>query len=449
MIEELVIIIEKINHVLWSAPLLILLMGTHLFFTIKLNFPQLYTLKAISLSLKGDSTTKENNTNLSGFATLTTTLAATLGTGNIIGISTAVALGGPGAIFWCWFTGILGMATSYSECYLSIFYQQKSPQGISYGGPMYVLEKGLHSPLLGKVYAFLTLIAAFCIGCMIQSNAIKEMLSSSSTLQISPSYLGIFIALVIGLVIIGGISSISKFCMTIIPLFGFIYIACCLLLLWFFRDILLATLSLILTSAFHPSAITSGVASGGFMQAARFGIARGLFTNEAGIGTAAIAAGGSNSTDPKFQGLVSMTAVFWDTVVICALTGIVVVANIIKFPNIISQISHSNYTTAAFSHLPYGSTILFLSLITFCLTTSIGWCYFGEVATTYLFKTKTHKLYHFVYLFMIYLGATLPLDLVWGISDFINGLMIFPNVLALWCLCDKIFPPRQVRTHKV
>lgn len=441
------ILIETINHLLWSGPLLFLLLGTHIFFTIKLHFPQLHTLKAIKISISPESNSKKQEPKMSGFATLATTLAATLGTGNIIGVSTAIALGGPGAMFWCWITGILGMATAYAECYLSVYYQQKNSNGTMVGGPMYVLEKGLHSKFAGNIYAYCTLFAAFGIGCSVQSNSIKEAIHTLS--PVSPHTIGIIISILTGLVIMGGIKSISRFCMKVIPFLGFLYIFCCITLLWLNREVVLQSISLIIHSAFHPSCAIAGLTGGTLQNTIRFGIARGLFTNEAGIGTAAIAAGASDMKDPTKQGLISMTAVFWDTVVICALTGIVIVSNILKNPESVIHVNDAGLTAAAFQALPFkGNLILTLILIAFALTTIIGWSYFGETATIYLFGHNKLTIYHAVYLIMIYIGAIIPLNIVWSFTDFINGIMIFPNLLALWFLNRQIKNPCFINTKK-
>lgn len=443
------ILVETLNRILWGGPLLFLLLGTHIYFTAKLKCPQLHTLKAIRLSVTPEKDTSHSGDgkNLSGFATLATTLAATLGTGNIIGVSTAIALGGPGAMLWCWLTGILGMATAYAECFLSVLFKHKNADGVSVGGPMFVLEKGLHSRTAGIAYAVCTLFAALGAGCTVQSNSIKEAIHSLS--PVSPHLIGLAAALFTGLVIMGGIRSISRFCTKTVPFLGFLYIACCFILIWINRDVFFPSVSLIFRSAFHPSCAAAGFVGSTLQSAARFGIARGLFTNEAGIGTAAIAAGACETSNPMRQGLISMTAVFWDTVVMCALTGIVIVSNILKHPESASLVNDAGLTTAAFSYLPLGgAAILSLSLIAFALTTLIGWCYFGETATVYLFGQKGLLPYHLAYLVMIYIGAIVPLHVVWSFTDLINGFMIFPNLIALWCLRKQIQPVPLISSRK-
>ncbi len=434
--------IPQINEFLWSGPLLFLLMGTHLYFTMKLRIPQKNILKAIRLSVTPDSKPKtevssEKSRNLSVFGALATTLAATLGTGNIIGVSTAVALGGPGAVFWCWITGILGMATAYSECYLSVLFKHKDSDGTFRGGPMYIWEKGLNNKKIGKFYALLTVIAAFGVGCATQANSITQ--TTAVSFGISPGIAGFAAAVIAGFVIVGGIKSIGKVCTKLVPFLAIIYIGSCLLLLFLGRDALLPAVRLILTDALSPKSALSGATGSSLALTIRYGIARGLFTNEAGIGTAAIAAATSDTSNPQKQAYVSMTAVFWDTVVMCLLSGLVIVVNMIKYPASLHGIGDASLTEAAFARLPYlGTTFLSLCLVAFAITTLIGWSYLGECAVEYLTGSKGVFLYKIAYIVMIYVGAVLPLSFVWECTDFINALMLLPNIVALFLLKNKI-----------
>lgn len=422
---------QSINQFLWSGPLLFLLMGTHLYFTMKLHFPQKNILKAIRLSVTPSG--KKDGSNLSVFATLSTTLAATLGTGNIIGVSTAVALGGPGAIFWCWVTGILGMATAYAECFLSVRFRSRDQDGTYQGGPMYVWQNGLHKPSVGKFYGLLTLIAAFGVGCTTQSNSITQ--TTSLSFGLNPQIAGFAAAILAGLVIVGGIRSIGNVCMRIVPFLGILYTASCILLLVINREALLPAVRLILTSALAPRAALGGAAGSSLMLTARYGIARGLFTNEAGIGTAAIAAAASQTDDPARQAYVSMTAVFWDTVVMCLLSGLVIVSNLLLHPESAQGVNEAGLTEAAFSYLPLlGNVFLSLCLVAFAITTLIGWSYLGEQAYRYVTGNKGIFIYKVAYIVMIYVGAVLPLNLVWECTDLINALMVVPNVAALFLL---------------
>lgn len=429
---------QSINQFLWSGPLLFLLMGTHLYFTMKLHFPQKNILKAIRLSVTPSG--KKDGANLSVFATLSTTLAATLGTGNIIGVSTAIALGGPGAVFWCWITGILGMATAYAECFLSVRFRSMDKDGAYQGGPMYVWQNGLHKPSVGKFYGILTLIAAFGVGCTTQSNSITQ--TTSLSFGLNPHVAGFAAAILAGLVIVGGIRSIGNVCMKIVPFLGILYTASCVLLLVINREALVPAIRLILSHALAPRAALGGAAGSSLMLTARYGIARGLFTNEAGIGTAAIAAAASQTDDPARQAYVSMTAVFWDTVVMCLLSGLVIVSNLLLHPESARGVNEAGLTEAAFSYLPFlGNVFLSLCLVAFAITTLIGWSYFGEKAFAYLWGEKNIGVYKLLYIVMIYIGAVIPLNVVWECTDFINALMIFPNVLSLFLLQDKVKAP--------
>lgn len=359
--------IKNINQVVWGLPMILLLLGTHAFYTIKLRFVQRFAFLGIRLSFKKDDAGEGD---VSSFASLATILAATLGTGNIIGISTAVALGGPGAIFWCWITGIFGMATSYAECYLSIKFRKKTSNGNYVGGPMYVLEQGLHSKSLAIIFSLCTLAASFGVGCTTQANSITT--TTSATWNLSPSTVGFITAIVCGLVIVGGVKSISTVCTRLVPAMGLFYIISCFIILVINRSFLLQAIRLIVSSAFTSHAATGGFIGSTIIIAARQGVAKGLFTNEAGLGSAAIAAASAKTEDPSRQALVSMTATFWDTVIMCAITGLVIVSNLLHFPDSTAGLSNAELTTAAFAVIPFGKVLLSFSLIAFAIATLIG-----------------------------------------------------------------------------
>lgn len=423
--------LQAANQFLWSGPLLFLLMGTHLYFTLKLRLPQKNILKAVRMSLTPSA--ERDGQNLSVFATLSTTLAATLGTGNIVGVSTAVALGGPGAVFWCWITGILGMATAYAECFLSVRFRSKSADGTYQGGPMYIWKNGLHNSFIGKIYGLLALLAAFGVGCTTQSNSITQ--TTSLSFGVNPHLTGILTAFLAGLVIIGGIRSIGKLCTRLVPLLALAFTGSCLVLLFLNHSALLPAIRLILLHALAPRAILGGGVGGSLMLTARYGIARGLFTNEAGIGTSSITAAASDTCDPSRQAYVSMTAVFWDTVVMCLLSGLVVVSNLLLHPASVAGVNEAGLTDAAFSYLPFlGNKFLSLCLVAFAITTLIGWSYLGEQAYLYVTGNRGLSVYKIAYIVMIYIGAVMPLDLVWECTDLINALMVLPNVAALFLL---------------
>ena len=421
------------NRFLWNGPLLVLLLGTHLFFTLRLHGIQKHLPYALRLSCSG--------TKKQGFRSLTTALAATLGTGNIVGVSSAVALGGPGAVFWCWLTGILGMATAYAECYLCMLHQKKDTNGAIRGGIMYVLEHDLHKKQLGKLFAYLLLIASFGIGCSTQAGTVTETVSSLSG---TPAvFTGGLLVFFVGYVILRGSSAIQKFCSILVPSMAILYLVACLLLLVLNRDFVFPSLRFILSSAFTPTAALGGIAGGSFLFSARYGIARGLFTNEAGLGTAPLAFTEQKESSPEKAALLSMSAVFWDTVILCALTGIVIVSSLLRFPSLAKGYSATTLTSAAFSILPCGELLLGISLISFAYATLIGWSHFGAQAVTYLFGEDALKTYRICYLGMIFLGSVLSLPLIWEMTDFINACMVLPNVLTLFLLHRDIRPPKH------
>ncbi len=431
--------LKTINNFLWGIPLPVLLFGAHIYFTIHLKGVQKHIGKAIRLSFIPDRNAEGD---LSGFAALTATLAATIGTGNIIGISTAIALGGPGAIFWCWLTGVLGMATTYAECFLGVLYRKRTSDGTFLGGPMYALEHGVGKKWLAVLFSFFTLIASYGVGCSTQARAVTQTLH---TLWGLPEYVvGVFVALVVGLVIVGGIKSIGKICSALVPAMGIFYILGCMVLLIINLPYLYSAIELIIKSAFLPSKLPVAVA-GGFIgstikSAARYGIARGLFTNEAGIGSAAIAAAGARTSSPGRQALISMSATFWDTVVICAITGLVIVTNLIKNPSSADGYAFTELTTAAFDSIPFGTVFLGLSLIAFAIATLIGWSYFGEKAVEYLFGKSGIGTYRICYILMIYVGSIMSLELVWELTDLVNAFMALPNLICLFLLRKQILP---------
>lgn len=432
--DQIFDLIKSLNNIIWGFPLSSLLMGTHIFFTLRFKFIQRKVFKGIRLSVK-PSTSTEGET--SSFGSLATTLAATLGTGNIIGVSTAVALGGPGAIFWCWVTGLLGMATTYSESYLSLIYRVKNKDGSFSGGPMHILERGLNAKVLARFYCLFTLLAAYGVGCSTQSNAITE--TTSTLWNLSPYVVGLFVAIFTGFAIIGGIKSISTLCTKLVPFMGVFYLFACTLILILNRPFIIPALKLITSSAFSPKAASAGFIGSTILTASRYGIARGLFTNEAGLGTAGIAAASAKTESPSEQALVSMSATFWDTVVMCAITGLVIVTNILKRPESIGGYSMGEYTTAAFNQIPLiGEVLLGISIILFALATLVGWSFFGEKAVEYLFGKDNVNTYRLCYIVMIYIGGVLPLALVWEMTDLINAFMAIPNLLALCLLHKKV-----------
>ncbi|GHU42743.1 transporter [Clostridia bacterium] len=424
----------KLTEYLWSFPMLVILMGTHLYFTLRLGIIQRKIPQGIRLSFSKKAL---GETGISPYAALTTALAATIGTGNIIGISTAIAIGGPGAVFWCWLTGLFGIATCYGECFLSVKYRRKQTDGSFLGGPMYVLKFILQQKGLAAVFAVFCILGAFSMGAGVQAHSIR--LAILGEMSLSPHLIGMGIALLAGVVLIGGVKQISKVCMFFVPIMSLFYLLACAMLLFLNREYLLPACSLIIKSAFAPQPLLGGVCGTAVLTAIRIGTSRGLFTNEAGLGSIPMAAATANAPSPKAQALVSMTGPFWDTVVICAVTGLVIVSSMIKHPGLFAGLAGERFCFQAFSELPFhGEEILSLSLVLFAFATILGWCYYGECGVRFLFGTGGLKSYQLGYLLFLYLGAVMPLSAVWGISDFINIGMTVPNLFCLWRLRKEI-----------
>ena len=431
--ENFSAIVEKVSSFLWGWPMIALLLGTHLYLTIILKFPQRRIFQAIKLSVTKD---KSGSGDVSQFGALATSLAATIGTGNIVGVATAVALGGPGAVFWCWITGVLGIATKYSEGLLAIKYRVKTADGTMLGGPMYALEKGLNMKWLAVLFCIFTAIAAFGIGNTVQANSISLLLKESYS--ISPYISGLFMSAATALVIIFGVKGIAKVCGTLVPFMAFFYVMGCLFILYVNAPFLKETFSLIFESAFSSKAAAGGFVGTTVMMAARFGIARGLFSNESGLGSAPIVAAAAKTSNPVRQALVSSTGTFWDTVVVCALTGLVLVSSIIAHPDI-DHTQGGALTQAAFSKIPYvGSIILTAGIITFAFSTILGWSYYGEKAVEYLGGKRLILYYRLFWIAAVFGGAILNLHLVWGIADSMNALMAIPNLIAILLLSGVV-----------
>ncbi|MBR4924369.1 MAG: sodium:alanine symporter family protein [Prevotella sp.] len=417
---------SQLSGLLWGWPMIILLLGTHIFLTIRLKFPQRHIMKAVKLSLKPDKGSKGD---VSQFGALATALAATIGTGNIVGVATAVALGGPGAVMWCWLTGLFGISTKYAEGLLAVKYRERTPEGRMLGGPMYALEKGMHCKWLAVLFALFTAVAAFGIGNTVQANAIATL--TQETYNISPVIVGIVLAALIAAVILGGIKSIAKVCIALVPFMAVLYIIGCIVILVINGEYVWPAIKLIASSAFTSQAAGGGFAGSTIMLAARYGIARGLFSNESGMGSAPIVASAAQTRNPVRQALVSSSGTFWDTVVICALTGIVIVSSVIAYPDI----SHENgatLTKMAFSKIPYiGAPLLTFGLLTFAFSTILGWELYGERAVEYLKGRKWTRYYRILYIAAVFIGSVMNLTVVWNIADCMNALMAVPNLISL------------------
>ncbi len=431
--EQLNSLFSDISSFLWGWPMMILLLGTHLFLTVRLKFPQRKIFTAIKLSVTRDPGATGD---VSQFGSLATALAATIGTGNIIGVATAVSLGGPGAVLWCWLTGVFGIATKYSEGLLAIKYRVKTDDGRMLGGPMYALERGLGWKWLAILFAAFTALASFGIGSTVQANAMSVMTFESYGV---PQWLtGLVVCGLLAAVVFGGVKSIARVCGFLVPFMALFYVIGCVVILVINASFLLPALKLIVLSAFSPEAAGGGFVGSGVMLAARYGIARGLFSNESGLGSAPIVAAAAQTRNPVRQALVSSSGTFWDTVVICAMTGLVIVSSILAYPDI--DYTHgATLTKMAFSKIPYiGTPMLAFGVVTFAFSTAIGWCYYGEKAVEYLSGKNMMLTYRIVYILSVFLGSIVNLTLVWNIADCMNALMAIPNLLSLLFLSGVI-----------
>lgn len=422
-----------INSYLWGAPMIILLLGTHLYLTIRLRFPQRYIFKAIRLSLQRD---KGSTGDVSQFSALATSLAGTIGTGNIIGVATAVTMGGPGAVFWCWMTGVLGISTKYAEGLLAIKYRVHTSDGKMLGGPMYALERGLGCRWLGLIFAFCTVVASFFIGNMIQCKSISMMLNEGY--HIPPLATGITIALTTCAVIMFGVKGIAKVCEGLVPFMALFYIGGCLWILGVNHSFIWPALKVIVTDAFNPQAATGGFVGSTIMTAMRYGIARGLFSNESGLGSAPIVAAAARTRNPVRQAMVSSTSPFWDTVVICAITGLVLVSSIMADLSIDST-AGARLTKVAFGQIPtFGPFVLTMGIVTFSFSTILGWSYLGEKALEYIFGRKARYIYRVLWITATFIGSITAINLVWNLGDTFNALMAFPNILSVLLLTGVV-----------
>ncbi len=422
--------LNVISGCVWGWPLIILLVGTHLFLTFRLGFIQRHIFTAIKISF---TRSKEGDGEISHFGALTTALAATIGTGNIVGVATAICAGGPGAVLWMWLTGVFGIATKYGEAVLAVKYRIKRPDGSMAGGPMYALEFGLKARWLGIVFAIFTAIAAFGIGNMVQANSIATMLENSYHVPVWAS--GVVMTLFTGLVILGGIRSIARVCEFLVPFMAVFYVLGCVALLVLGWHTIPATIKLILSSAFTGHAAVGGFLGAGVKQAVQYGIARGLFSNESGLGSAPIVAAAAQTRNPVRQALVSSTGTFWDTVVVCLATGIVLVNSGLWTQGL----DGTKLTHAAFGAFPgVGPAILTVGLLTFVFSTILGWSYYGEKAIEYLLGSRMIRPYRWLWVAAVMAGSVLSLKSVWAFADIANGLMAVPNLIALILLSPVI-----------
>jgi AGCS family alanine or glycine:cation symporter len=429
----------------WGLPLIALLFGTHLFLTFRLGFIQRYIGRMIKTSVAKD---KDAPGDVSQFGALMTALAATIGTGNIYGVAGAVAVGGPGAVLWMWLTGVFGIATKYSEALLAVKYRVTNPDGTMAGGPMYVLERAMNAKWLGVLFAIFAAIAAFGIGNMVQSNTLADL--AHANFGVHPVVTGIILTVATALVILGGVKRIAIACELIVPLMAIIYVLGCITILIMRAPQIPGTIALIFEHAFTGTAAVGGFVGASLRAAIQQGIARGLFSNESGLGSAPIVAAAARTKNPVRQAMVSATGTFWDTVVVCAMTGLVVVSS----GQWQSSLTHEanakkNLAIAAFQDIPYiGPFILTFGLLFFVFSTILGWSYYGERAAEYLFGQRVLLPYRILWVAAVYIGATVTANVVWDFADALNGLMAVPNLIALIALSGVIVAETRAYRHE-
>lgn len=424
-------LVSTLSSWVWGPPMLILLVGTGLYLTILLKGMQFRALPhAFKLIFHKDH---GHAGDISHFAALMTALAATVGIGNIVGVATAITLGGPGAVFWMWMTGLVGMATKYSEAVLAVKYREHGEHGMR-GGPMYYLAKGANLPTLGWLFALFTALAAFGIGNMTQANAVAGIFES--VFNIAPWVTGVTLMLMTGLVILGGIRSIGRFTSYLVPFMILGYVATALIVLTINASEIPHALSLIFYHAFNPIAAGGGFAGAAVAAAIRYGVARGVFSNESGLGSAPIAAAAARTKDPVTQALVSMTQTFIDTLVVCSMTALV----ILTATPWTEGVSAAQLTSLSFAETlgTSGEIIVALATALFAYSTLLGWSYYGEKAIEYLAGARSIRIYRVVFVAAVITGAMLKLEFVWNFSDLMNGMMAIPNLIALLILSKII-----------
>ena len=445
MVEMITQVNNAINGVVWGPFGLALLFCTGFWMSARTGFFQFrkmgywlrHTIGAIFTNKDITAHTSKEDMAISQFQSMCTALAGTIGTGNIIGVGTAIFLGGPGAVFWCWIAGVFGIATKYAESFIAVKYRVRTPDGKMQGGAMYALERGLNMKWLGVLFAALAALASFGIGCGTQINAIAEVIENNVPLNIPPIAVGVVGGILTGIVIIGGIQSIARVCEKLVPLMAVFYVLGCVIILGINYDFILPAVGAILRLAFTPGAVAGGLVGQGVMIALRFGVARGLFSNESGMGSAPLVASAAQTRNPVRQALVSATGTFWDTVVVCLMTGLVLVSTIMKNPeiNMDTIADGGQLTTAAFSQIPVlGPIILVVGIITFAWSTILGWSYYGERCAQYLWGKKALLPYKLLFVAVVVVGPVLALDLVWTIADILNALMAIPNLIAVLLL---------------
>ncbi len=435
------IIVKHIGDFAWGPIMIVFLVGTGVYLTIRMGLIQVRGFKHAWALISGKYDKKEDEGEVTHFQALCTALSATIGTGNIAGVATAIASGGPGAVFWMWVTAVVGMATKFTSCSLSLFFRRFNKDGSVSGGPMYYLEKGLNQKWLGILFAFFALIASFGIGNMVQANSVAEPLLSSFKI---PKYAtGIVIAFLVWLVIIGGIKRIAKVATYIVPFMAIVYVLSSLVIIVLNFQHIPYVIKLILKSALSPTAAVGGFAGATVAQVIRYGVARGVFSNESGLGSAPMAHAAARTNYPIREGLVAMLGPFIDTIVICSMTAFVIlVTGIWTSGKTGAVLSASAYNTG----LPViGNYTVTFGLVFFAFSTMLSWSYYGDRCAQYLFGNKAVIIYRWVFVLLIVVGAIVQLEFVWNISDAMNGLMAIPNLIALLALSGLV--ARETRKY--
>ncbi|CAM3697941.1 alanine/glycine:cation symporter family protein [Vibrio aquimaris] len=429
-------LLTTIDNFVWGPPLLILLVGTGVYFTFRLGLLQFrYLPKALTMLFSKHDSSKQGD--VSSFAALCTALSATIGTGNIVGVATAIKLGGPGALFWMWLAALFGMATKYAECLLAVKYRKVDANGQMIGGPMYYLQDGVGSKLLATLFAiFALLVACFGIGTFPQVNAILD--ASEISFGVPRSFATITLTLLVAFVTLGGIKSIAKVAGKVVPAMAIFYVLACVGVIIVNADQLIPAIQLVLVSAFSSSAATGGFLGASIMLAIQSGIARGVFSNESGLGSAPMAAAAAKTDSCVKQGLISMTGTFFDTIIICTMTGLALILTGAWQ----SDFSGAAMTTHAFAvgldAATLGPVLVSTGLIFFAFTTILGWNYYGERCVVFLLGTKAVLPYKIVFVALVASGAFLHLDMIWILADIVNGLMAIPNLIGLLALRNVV-----------
>ncbi|ADU91146.1 alanine/glycine:cation symporter family protein [Taylorella equigenitalis] len=424
-------LISAVGGFVWGPVMLILLVGTGVLFTIRLAFLQ---FRFLPFALKQAFTSRDESAghegDVSHFGALMTALSATIGTGNIAGVATAVVLGGPGAIFWMWVTAIFGLATKYAEAILAVKYRIVNEKGEMSGGPMYYLERGCKMKWLAMLFALFAIIASFGIGSSVQSNSVAASIEAS--LHIEPWITGVILTVLTAIVVLGGIKSISRAASVIVPIMAVVYVIGGLFIIFSNFDLLVPSIKSIISDAFTGKAVAGGVV----YSVIRYGVARGVFSNEAGMGSAPIAAAAAKTDHPGRQAMISMTGTFLDTIVVCSITGIVLVMGNLYMGG---ETGAALTTTTFEAMLPgFGGALVTFGLVFFAYSTILGWCYYGEKCATYLFGEGALNIYRIVYVATVMMGTVLSLDLVWNLADTFNGLMAIPNLIGLLILSGVV-----------